>query len=472
MLKKIKSKTGVALALLAALLLQSAPAASDTFTTQGGPWSTANSIVVDSPTGTLVRVTSNAWLIGFSGSSTTFSIGATNPSLTGCVLQSGTGYSLDSFAGTTCSFTITDQATTTSPRMVSLQAVQGGVTVSFSLFFQRLASFDTPATSNTFETSASFFGNAAWQPATGFGSLQFMATQINANATVSREIIIRATSNSAPVNLSSAECGFPGIVPSGVTLETLSRYAGSLNCKVTYSNFSPNEGREFQIGIRTGSNWIDGQYGTVRVRASAVASIGGGGGGGGGGGSAQTPRPASAQYEGPEILAVDVIRPIVSGGKLTFTGKNLSAVTSATIGDKAASLSFDAKSGLTIGTPAGLAPGKYDLVMQSSFGKLTHLNAVTIKAPTPTRSINFKGSGEYLDEAQVSELVAFNASLNPDYEKVRCIVNAADAEVAKAIAIRVCAHVVRGEARNVEAIQDVRSTFKGSGFWVRVYAAG
>mgnify|MGYP000729930598 CR=1 FL=1 len=64
------------------------------------------------------------------------------------------------------------------------------------------------------------------------------------------------------------------------------------------------------------------------------------------------------------------------------------------------------------------------------------------------------------------------AEIAADYEKVRCIVNAADAEVAKAIAVRVCAHVARGEARNVEVIQDVRSTYKGSGFWVRVYAKG
>ncbi len=135
-------------------------------------------------------------------------------------------------------------------------------------------------------------------------------------------------------------------------------------------------------------------------------------------------------------------------------------------------MSYTLANGLAIGTPAGLAPGKYDLVMQSSYGTLTHINAVTIKAPTPTQTIGFKGEGEYLNEAQVSQLVEFNSSLNADYEKVRCIVNAADTEVAKAIAVRVCAHVARGEARNVEVIQDVRSTYKGSGFWVRVYAKG
>jgi hypothetical protein len=195
-------------------------------------------------------------------------------------------------------------------------------------------------------------------------------------------------------------------------------------------------------------------------------------GGGSGGSSGSTPRPAVAKYEGPEILAVDTFRPIVAGGKLTFTGKNLSAVTSATIGAKAASLSFDATSGLSIGTPEGLAPGKYDLVMQSSYGKLTHINAVTIKAPTPTVNIGFRSDDAYLDEKQVLDLVAFNQTLNPDYEKVRCIVNSSDPKVAKRIADLVCAQVARGEARNVEVIKDIRNTYPGAGFWVRVYAAG
>jgi uncharacterized ParB-like nuclease family protein len=201
--------------------------------------------------------------------------------------------------------------------------------------------------------------------------------------------------------------------------------------------------------------------------------MGGGGGGGGGPFLGGSPRPSNtAKYSGPEILSVDVLRPIVSGGKLTFTGKNLSAVTSATIGSLAASLSFDASTGLTIGTPVGLAPGKYDLVMQSSYGKLTHINAVTIKAPTPTATIGFRSDAQHLNEKQVLDLVGFNKTLNQDYEKVRCIVNASDPKTAKRIADLVCAQVARGEARNVEVIKDIRNTYSGEGFWVRVYAAG
>lgn len=50
--------------------------------------------------------------------------------------------------------------------------------------------------------------------------------------------------------------------------------------------------------------------------------------------------------------------------------------------------------------------------------------------------------------------------------------NSADPKVAKRIADLVCAQVARGEARNVEVIQDIRDTYSGEGFWVRVYAAG
>lgn len=192
----------------------------------------------------------------------------------------------------------------------------------------------------------------------------------------------------------------------------------------------------------------------------------------GSGGSSSTTRAAAAKYEGPEILAVDNIRPIVSGGKLTFTGKNLSAVSSATIGSVAATLSYDVTTGLTIATPPALAPGKYDLVMHSSHGKLTHINAVTIKAPTPTATIGFRSDAQHLNEKQVLDLVALNKTLSSDYEKVRCIVNASDPKTAKRIADLVCAQVARGEARNVEVIKELRNTYSGSGFWVRVYAAG
>jgi hypothetical protein len=135
-------------------------------------------------------------------------------------------------------------------------------------------------------------------------------------------------------------------------------------------------------------------------------------------------------------------------------------------------MSFDANKGLSIGAPAGLAPGKYDLVMQSGFGKLTFINGVSIKAPTPTATIGFRSDAQHLSEKQVLDLVAFNKNLSADYVKVRCIVNAADEKTAKRIADLVCAQVARGEVRNVEVIKEIRTNYSGEGFWVRVYAAG
>jgi hypothetical protein len=135
-------------------------------------------------------------------------------------------------------------------------------------------------------------------------------------------------------------------------------------------------------------------------------------------------------------------------------------------------MSFDANKGLSIGAPAGLAPGKYDLVMQSGFGKLTFINGVSIKAPTPTATIGFRSDAQHLSEKQVLDLVAFNKNLSADYEKVRCIVNAADEKTAKRIADLVCAQVARGEVRNVEVIKEIRTNSSGEGFWVRVYAKG
>ncbi len=306
---------------------------------------------------------------------------------------------------------------------------------------------------------------SSWESAVNFNNfdaMRFLPTSYPTTVVIN----MQAVWNASAVNTSGYDCYFYNgqaaawvTSSNGLTIAKVGADSSSISCAVTAT-------APIQAELEIGSARTTGNFGRVRFMFPSLSS-------GGSGGSAPVSRPAATtKYSGPEILAVDTIRPIVSGGTLTFTGKNLSAVSSATIGDKAASLSFDTTKGLTIGTPAGLAPGKYDLVMQSSFGKLTHLNAVTIKAPTPTKTINFKGDGEYLNETQVSELVAFNSILNSDYEKVRCIVNAADADVAKAIAIRVCAHVARGEARNVEVIQDVRSSYQGTGFWVRVYAKG
>ncbi len=181
---------------------------------------------------------------------------------------------------------------------------------------------------------------------------------------------------------------------------------------------------------------------------------------------------AGSEYVGPLILGNYSSRVTRAGEGVSFRGQKLDAVFAASIGSTSAGISVDGTGNLTVVTSPTLAPGIYDLVLQSRYGTLVSQNAIRIKPETPDRKFAFRGSGHYLDERQVFGLLAFRNILSSDYEKVRCVVNAADFAVARAIATRVCAHIARGELRNVEVVHEVRNTLKGSRFWVRVYATG
>ncbi len=185
------------------------------------------------------------------------------------------------------------------------------------------------------------------------------------------------------------------------------------------------------------------------------------------------PPPASrTEYLGPLILEIRNKRAVLAGESVSFRGRKLSEIFSATIGSFSATVSHSPNGEMTVGTDESLTPGVYSLVVQSRYGTLTHLNAVQIKPPTQLRRLVLRGPGQYLNESQVKSIVSLHQSLNSDYKKLRCIVNSANAQTAKAVATRVCALLAKGEARDIEVIHDVRNTFKGKGFWVRVFAAG
>ena len=166
------------------------------------------------------------------------------------------------------------------------------------------------------------------------------------------------------------------------------------------------------------------------------------------------------------------IKPVTSGGTLNLQGERLDEITSVSIGSSSATISLQVEGNLTLTAPLGLSPGLYDLTIRSGSGSLTHVNAIKIKAPTPTKSLTLKVSGAYLNEQAVGALSNFHNGLSSDYEKVRCIVNASDKATASRLADLVCAQVARAEIRNVEVVKELRTNFKGQGFWVRVYAVG
>lgn len=166
------------------------------------------------------------------------------------------------------------------------------------------------------------------------------------------------------------------------------------------------------------------------------------------------------------------IKPVTSGETLNLHGERLDGITSVSIGSSSATISLQAEGNLTLTAPLGLSPGLYDLTIRSGSGSLTHVNAIKIKAPTPTKSLTLKASGGHLNERVVGALLNFQKGLSSDYEKVRCIVNASDKATASRLADLICAQVARAEIRNVEVVKEIRTNFKGQGFWVRVYAVG
>ena len=172
------------------------------------------------------------------------------------------------------------------------------------------------------------------------------------------------------------------------------------------------------------------------------------------------------------VLNLADIKPVATGETLNLHGERLDGISAVSIGSLPVSLSSQSEGNLTIATPAELSPGLYDLTIRSKSGSLTHINAIRIKAPTPTKSLTLKVSGGYLNESVVGALSNFHNVLSSDYEKVRCIVNASDGVTAGRIADLVCAQVTRAEIRNVEVVKEIRTNFKGRGFWVRVYAVG
>lgn len=176
--------------------------------------------------------------------------------------------------------------------------------------------------------------------------------------------------------------------------------------------------------------------------------------------------------QGLPVLNLAEIRPVAIGGALNLQGERLDGITSVSVGSSSATISLQAEGKLTLAAPLGLSPGLYDLTIRSRGGSLTHVNAIRIKAPTPTKSLTLKVSGGYLDERAVGALSTFHKGLSGDYEKVRCIVNASDEATSTRIADLVCGQIARGEVRNVEVLKEIRNSFKGHGFWVRVYAVG
>lgn len=172
-----------------------------------------------------------------------------------------------------------------------------------------------------------------------------------------------------------------------------------------------------------------------------------------------------AKYSGPEFSALSS-KLVTVGSSSVLEGKRLNEVSSITIGGKSATFSATSATELKLDVPT-LAPGIYDLVIQSAAGKLTHMNAVRVQAPRRSLSITTVAEGR-VTQNQFAEH-ALIASMQPrDLNRVRCIVNGPNLATARAQAEQLCA-AVRGANRHIEtSIVEPRSTVRDNKVYSRV----
>jgi hypothetical protein len=163
---------------------------------------------------------------------------------------------------------------------------------------------------------------------------------------------------------------------------------------------------------------------------------------------------------------------VLAGDKLVSQGKRLDGITSLKINGAAATYKVNSASELEIDVPKDLAPGKYDIEITSTHGKLTHLQAFTVKAVVPTKTLEFKGDGRTFGYEELLELTKMAKQIGAEYTSVKCIVNAADASVAQRLVARGCDYVGAIRLRGKEISTEAKSTYKGDGFWFKIVANG
>lgn len=277
-------------------------------------------------------------------------------------------------------------------------------------------------------------------------------------------ITVQGTQGGTPVNMSNAECSWEAnstvttLVVGGGTSATLTSNAtsSSVDCTLTRQSII---GSQFFVRVPGSPVRISGaipfylnNYGT--------------------GGSSQMPRPASAapKYAGPEFSSFGSAT--LAGSKLVVTGKKLDNINSMKINGTAVTYKINSSSELEIDLPKDLAPGKYDVEINSIHGKLTHLQGVTIKAVVPTKESAFKAEGAWFNYGSLLELTNIAKQIGSEYNSVKCIVNAADPVVAERLAKRACSYIEANRLRGKAVTYESKSSFKGDGFWVRVVANG
>lgn len=183
--------------------------------------------------------------------------------------------------------------------------------------------------------------------------------------------------------------------------------------------------------------------------------------------ASSTQESPPTKYSGPEFSSLS-LKPVMQGAGTTLSGKNLDEISSLEIGGKAATFKLDGDSSLNFSLPAGLAPGVYDLVVNSSAGKLTHLRAIEVReSATPTSfSTTTLGLGT---EPAFQKHRDFAATQHSSLNKARCVVNASSQVTVELRAKRLCALIGFSNANLKSFVIEARSTVTSAAIYARVH---
>lgn len=188
------------------------------------------------------------------------------------------------------------------------------------------------------------------------------------------------------------------------------------------------------------------------------------------GGGASSQNSSEVKYLGPTLDSVRSTLSVKEQGTLILHGEKLISVNSITIASISVDFDIDESGVIQIKLPSGLKPGVYDIVMTSSSGTTTFIDAVTVKAPAKLRSFSLRlKAGD-----SVTNLLAEASNISAMYQvengKIHCLANGEDSFEAAKLAESVCANLkVQGKSQKLVSTKD---TFQGDGYWVRVYIAG
>lgn len=181
--------------------------------------------------------------------------------------------------------------------------------------------------------------------------------------------------------------------------------------------------------------------------------------------SNQVSQVKEVRYEGPEFSELSQ-KSMLPNLSYRLSGKKLDEITALSIAGKQVSFSATTDSVL-ITLPAGIEPGLYDLIVESSHGKLTQGSAISVRTPLKVWSYTTK-SLEKVSEDDLLEHFYVSKVQDSELSKARCIVNSKSLEQALTAAKRLCALVRAGNASITETVVEARSTVKGNMAYARV----